>query len=73
MLFFHKKPEKIVYNPDEKKPAVRKSICTGEMTAGFVDTRTGKFQDFMLLKDQKALENFCEQTGVKRENLTEIY
>ena len=35
-----KKPT-VTYDPDTQQPAVRRSICTGEMTAGFIDRKTG--------------------------------
>ena len=45
-------------------PAVRKSICTGEMTAGFVNKKTGKFRELMLV-DHRGLEDFRRATGVE--------
>jgi hypothetical protein len=57
-------------NPATQEPAVRKSICTGEMTVGYIDKATGKFHDLMLV-DRQGLEDFKRQTGV--ETLREIY
>ena len=31
------------------EPVLRSSICTGEKTAGFIDSRTGKYRDVMLI------------------------
>lgn len=74
MLFFHKKtPEPIPYDPAVREPAVRRSICTGEATAGFVDRETGRFQDLMLLRDQKELEDFCRRTNVAPGDIRTIY
>ena len=74
MLFFgKKKPEPISYNPEEREPAIRRSICTGEMTAGFIDRSTGKFQDLMLLENQKAVTEFAERTGVAPDELKTVY
>ena len=65
MSFFRKTAEQpIAYDSQKQEPVVRKSICTGEMTAGFVDRVTGQFQDYMRLADRAALEDFCRRTGV---------
>ena len=63
----------IPYDRQAQAPAVRRSICTGEMTGGFVDRETGRFRDYMLLRDQKELEGFCRRAGVKPEELKTIY
>ena len=74
MAWFRKKqPETIPYDHENQVPAVRKSICTGEMTAGFVDRETGQFHDLMLLENQQAVERFCKDTGVKSGDLKVIY
>lgn len=62
-VFRREKP--VNFNPAEQEPAVRKSICTGEMTVGLIDRRTGKFQDLMRVDSQKELEAFCRSIGVK--------
>ncbi len=69
-LFGKKTPHTIAYDPERQQPAVRKSICTGEMTVGFVDKKTGKFQDLALV-DAAGLEEFRRATGA--EHLREIY
>ena len=55
---------KFKYNPETQVPAVRASICTGEMTVGFVDKATGKFHDLMLVRSQRELEDFKKAVGV---------
>ena len=72
-IFSPKKPERIPYDPAEREPAVRRSICTGEMTGGFVERKTGKFQDYLLLDGEKELQAFCESVGVKPEELKTVY
>ena len=65
MPLFRKKHEpSIPYDPQTQEPAVRKSICTGEMTVGFIDKATGKFHDYMLV-DSQGLEEFCHRVGCK--------
>ena len=73
MSLFYRKPKKppLAYDPATQQPAVRKSICTGEMTAGFIDLRTGKFTDLMRLDGAKGLEQFKKDTGA--EEIREIY
>ena len=75
MGFFRKsKPVlDVPFDPAKQQPAVRRSICTGEMTLGFVDRKTGKFLDYALARDQKELERFCAATGVTPEKLRTIY
>ena len=63
LFHFGKAPEKIPYDPSVREPAIRRSICTGEMTAGFIDLDSGEFHDLMLLEDQKAVEEFCRRVG----------
>ena len=62
MPLFKKKPE-IAYDPAAQEPAVRRSICTGEMTVGFIDRKTGKFQDLRRVDGQKELDEFCKGIG----------
>lgn len=63
MPLFHKKPvAKIAYDPKTQEPAVRRSICTGEMTVGFIDKASGKFHDLMLV-DSQGLKDFRRQVG----------
>ena len=64
MALFGKKP-KLVYDPVRQVPAVRRSICTGEMTVGFIDKETGRFHDFMRVNGPKELDEFCRALGVK--------
>lgn len=72
-LFRKKNRDAIEYDPATQQPAVRKSICTGEMTAGFIDRETGRFRDIMRLDGQKGLEAFCKSVGVSAEEIKTIY
>ncbi len=60
-----RKERKIAYDPEKQEPAVRRSICTGEMTVGFIDRETGKFRELMRVSGQKELDEFCAGLGVK--------
>lgn len=48
-------------------PVVRVGICTGEKTAGFLDSDTGKFREVMLIRTPEDLEEFRQQYGIKGE------
>ena len=64
MSLFKRKKLDIQFDPSTQIPAVRRSICTGEMTVGFIDKATGKFTDLMCV-DQKGLEAFMRDIGVE--------
>ncbi len=73
MAWFKRRPRlSFSYDPARQEPAVRRSICTGEMTVGFVDKKTGKFSEVMLA-DQKILEEFCRQTGTEAQTIKTLY
>lgn len=57
------KEKTIAWDPERREPAVRKSICTGEMTVGFIDKSTGKFHEYMLVRTQAELDAFCKSVG----------
>ncbi len=61
---FKKKYEKKSYDKEKKKAVLRCSICTGEQVAGFKDLNTGHFEEVMLIKASKDLEEFMEMYGV---------
>ena len=70
MSLFKRRRVEIQFDPDTQIPAVRKSICTGEMTVGFIDRATGKFTDLMCV-DQRGLEAFMRDVGA--EEIKTIY
>ena len=37
------------YDKENKKPAIKASICNGEQVAGFKDIHTGKIEEVMLI------------------------
>ena len=60
------------YDKSGKIPVIRSSICTGEQVAGFKDAISGKFEELMLLRDDKDLAEFLqryqvEESEIKRE------
>ena len=72
-LFQKKSAPRVSYDPASQRPAVRRSICTGEMTVGLIEKETGKFHELMLVRGQTELERFCRELGVSPEELETIY
>ena len=68
--WFHKTPTRS-YDPELQEPALRRSICTGEMTVGLLDRRSGRFSELMLVRNQQELKEVCRQLGV--EDIRTIY
>ena len=62
-LFKRRKASDIRFDPQTQIPAVRKSICTGEMTVGFIDKATGRFRDIMRVDSQRELDAFMKDIG----------
>ena len=67
MFHFKRKPSAPLpaFDPAEKKPVIRASICTGEKVAGFKDLKTGVFYVVMLIRNGKDLDEFKRQYGVE--------
>ena len=59
------------FPPDVYKPILRKSICTGETTAGFRNLETGKYTEVMLIRGEKDLKQFMSMYGVTEQPETE--
>ncbi len=53
------------YNPLLKKPVLRTRIANGERMAGFVDLRTGKFEEAMLISNEADLKEFMRRYQIK--------
>ena len=62
---FKKKEKKVYYDKENQIPILKCSICNGEQVAGFKDSRTGKFEEVMLIRNKKDLDHFKELYGVK--------
>ena len=57
-LFHREKKPSIPYDRETQRPAVRRSICTGEMTVGFLDKNTGRFREYECVHTERELEAF---------------
>ena len=64
MMFGKKKNKQLSYDKENETPAVKSSICTGEKTAGFIDNKTGKYRDVMLIRSDADFAEFKRQCGV---------
>ena len=72
-LFRKTEPHPIPYDRETMTPAVRSSICTGEMTVGFVEIKTGKFHEYELARTQSDVEAFCRRVGISPGEIKRIY
>ncbi|HBA69617.1 MAG TPA: aspartate dehydrogenase [Lachnospiraceae bacterium] len=63
---FKKKKKKIEveFDKERQRPVLHCSICNGEQVAGFKDISTGKFQEVMVIRDSKDLEEFRQMYGL---------
>lgn len=52
------------FDSETRKPVLRCSICTGEQVAGFKNLNTGKFEEVMLIKNEKDLTEFIHRYGI---------
>lgn len=64
VVFRKKEKQTKTYDRDKQIPVVRCSICTGEKVAGFKDVHTGKFEDIMLIRNDRDMEAFKKTYGV---------
>ena len=72
-LFRKKEPAPIPYDPAALEPALRSSICTGEMVVGFLDRETGAFREYELARTQADVDVFCKRVGAAPDSLRHIY
>ena len=71
MLF--KKKAKKAYDLAKWKPVIRCSICTGEQAAGFKEMATGRFEEVMLIRNEKDFNRFLHEYGISAEEISREY
>ena len=49
------------YDKLNQRPVLKCSICNGERVAGFKDIHTGKFEEVMLIRNDRDLDWFMEK------------
>ncbi len=59
------------YDKENQRPVIKCSICTGERVAGFIDRKTGKFQEVMLIANAEDLKLFKDMYGL--EEVEKVY
>ena len=69
MFKLGKKPSDPLYDKTGKIPVIRSSICTGERVAGFLNPKTGKFEEIMLIRTEADLREFTTSYHVSRDEL----
>ena len=72
-LFHRKKHLSVAFDPLKEEPVVKKSICTGEATVGFVDKNTGQYRDIRKVTSPVEIEAFCEEVGIDPQTIRTIY
>lgn len=72
-MLFRRKKRPAAYDKTGKIPVIRTSICTGEQTAGFKDTATGKFYEIMLLRSDDDLREFLKTYDVTEREIKREY
>ncbi len=63
-MFGRKTVKKKDYDKENLRPVLKCSICTGEQVAGFKNIHTGKFEEIMLIRNEKGIEQFKETYGI---------
>lgn len=61
------------WDRERLEPAIRKSICTGEETFGFVRRADGSFMDICLLRDDREKDAVLSEYGIRKEDVRLIY
>ncbi len=71
-MFFRKKESKKNYDSENLRPVIRCSICTGEKVAGFQNLNSNAFQEVMLIRNDRDLQDFRKQYGIE-EDIPTVY
>ena len=58
------------YDKEGKVPVIRSSICTGEQVAGFKELAGGRFEELMLIRDSRDLEEFMRLYQVEEREIS---
>ncbi|WP_300764836.1 aspartate dehydrogenase [uncultured Oscillibacter sp.] len=64
-----KQPPVIPFDRGGRVPVIHSSICTGEQTAGFKDPVSGRFQEYMLIRNDGDLQEFLRRYQVTEAEL----
>ena len=72
-MFGKEKLVKREFDPTIYRPVLKCSICTGEQVAGFKDKSTGKFEEVMLIINDKDLKLFLKTYKLLESELSKEY
>ncbi len=72
-LFRREKSAAPAISLEEYEPVIRSSICTGERTACLRRREDGRLREYMLLRTDADLAEFCRLVGVKAEDIRTVY
>lgn len=56
------------YNPTKQRPVLRTRIANGERMAGFINLRTGDFEEAMLISSEEDLQEFMRRYKIGSRN-----
>ncbi len=72
MRLFKKKAKVRDFDHVRWIPALKRSICTGEMTFGYIGKDGGSFHGLQLVPEGR-LDDVLREYGIRREELEEIW
>lgn len=72
-MFGKKKPQTEHYDKEQVRPVIRASICSGEQVAGFKNLHTGKFEEIMLIRNERDKKIFMSRYGISLDEITKEY
>ena len=61
------------YPVEKFEPVLRRSICTGELTACMRDRETGKLHELMIIRSSRDMKQFAEEYGVNLDSVRTVY
>ncbi len=73
MMLKKKRTEVKTYNHEELYPIIRSSICTGEKVAGFKRRDNGKFEEIMLIQNERDMAEFLRMYGLDKADVKVEY
>ena len=68
-MFGRRKKQAAPFDRGGRVPVIRSSICTGEQVAGFKDPVSGRFEEMMLLRNDRDLQEFLRRYQVEESEL----
>ena len=68
-LFGNRKKQEpaVHFDPETQYAVIRSSICTGEKVAGFQHLNSNDFQEVMLIRNDRDLQDFRKQYGIEED------